>query len=233
MSSPALAHLAARVSPSRWPSPRAALRRLVWPALVWAARHRPYLQLAARAAEVEGDVIECGVFRGRSLLRMACRFQELAPRKAVFGLDSFDGFPANAVTQLDLNHERTIRQLEGKFRRAGRLIGHIERIAADLDLDVHLRPGPFAETLPALAATRRFAFAHLDCDLYSSYRTCLAQLYPAMSPGGIILFDEYRSSLWPGARRAIDEFLADKPERPERCADPGRPHAKYFIVKQG
>jgi len=35
-----------------------------------------------------------------------------------------------------------------------------------------------------------------------------------MSPGGIILFDEYDDPPWPGCRLAVDEFLADKLEKP-------------------
>jgi hypothetical protein len=79
---------------------------------------------------------------------------------------------------------------------------------------VELVPGYFADTLTT-TADRRFAFAHLDCDLYSSYRECLEFFHPRLEPGAIVVFDEYNDPPWPGCNRAVDEFLADKPERVE------------------
>ena len=42
---------------------------------------------------VEGDVVEAGVFRGRSLLATALLLKELGSNKRVIGFDSFSGFP--------------------------------------------------------------------------------------------------------------------------------------------
>ena len=51
---------------------------------------------------------------------------------------------------------------------------------------------------------------HLDCDLYESYLTCLNNLYKNVVNKGVIVFDEYYSHKYPGARIAIDEFFEDK-----------------------
>ncbi len=56
------------------------------------------------------------------------------------------------------------------------------------------------------------SFVHLDANLYQSYITCFDALYHRVSPGGFMLFDEYTKWAYPGARQAIDEFFADKPE---------------------
>src|SRR5262245_3491535 len=69
------------------------IRRAYWNWATGRARQRPYLQMLARCARLEGDVVECGVFRGQSLLRMAVWLQQQGIRKAVHGLDSFAGFP--------------------------------------------------------------------------------------------------------------------------------------------
>ena len=50
-----------------------------------------------------------------------------------------------------------------------------------------------------------------------------------MSPGGIVLFDEYNDPPWPGCNLAIDEFLADKPEK--LMAITMNNYEKYFIQK--
>jgi O-methyltransferase len=59
----------------------------------------------------------------------------------------------------------------------------------------------------------RFSFVHIDVDLYQPTRDSLAFFYERMLRGGIILCDDYGSIHCPGATRAFDEFLADKPEK--------------------
>ena len=91
---------------------------------------------------------------------------------------------------------------------------------------VRLFKGLFDQTLPLYQG--KIALLHLDCDLYESYMVALKNLYAKVVPGGIIMFDEYDDARWPGARKAIDEFFADKPEKPmphSKCA------WKYYLVK--
>ena len=60
---------------------------------------------------------------------------------------------------------------------------------------------------------RKFSFLHIDIDLYEPTRDSVAFFYPRMSDGGIILCDDYGSTFCSGATKAIDEYLADKPEK--------------------
>ena len=48
---------------------------------------------------------------------------------------------------------------------------------------------------------------HLDVDLYSSYKTCLENLW---DNGGVVIFDEYHDKKWPDAKDAIDDFFKEK-----------------------
>ena len=52
----------------------------------------------------------------------------------------------------------------------------------------------------------------MDCDAYTSHIDSLNFIYPRMSTGGCIVFDDYNEKKWPGAKKAIDEFFSDKPE---------------------
>lgn len=63
------------------------------------------------------------------------------------------------------------------------------------------------------------ALLHLDCDLYESHKLSLENLYGKIQPGGVIMFEEYGDTRWPGASKAIDVFLSDKPEHVQ-------PHSK-------
>ena len=68
-------------------------------------------------------------------------------------------------------------------------------------------PERFAEV-----ADRRFAFVHIDVDLYQPTLDSVAFFYQRLVPGGIIVCDDYGFTTCPGATRAMDEFMADKPE---------------------
>jgi predicted O-methyltransferase YrrM len=208
------------------------LRSAWWRLSRWSARTRPYLTLLGEVAKLEGDILECGVFRGRSLLRMALAARELCPEKRVIGLDSFDGFPSETITSGDLGPGRTLEKVRGRFKGASRTPLRLLRAAAEMNLNIELHPGFFDKTLPSLAG-RKFCFVHLDCDIYESYKTCLEALYEQVVPGGVILFDEYACSVWPGATRAVDEFFAERLEKPQMRTDAKRPtKPKYYIVKQ-
>lgn len=70
---------------------------------------------------------------------------------------------------------------------------------------IRLIKGYFEDTL---YITEPVAFAHIDCDWYASVMTCLLQLAPNLSPGGVMVFDDY--SDWSGCRVAVDEYFRDK-----------------------
>lgn len=53
------------------------------------------------------------------------------------------------------------------------------------------------------------ALAHVDADWYESVKTCLERIWPVLTPGGVIVIDDY--SAWSGCREAVDEFVAGEP----------------------
>ena len=61
-------------------------------------------------------------------------------------------------------------------------------------------------------AQERFRFVHIDVDLYKPTYASLEFFYPRMNPGGIIVLDDYGSTICPGAYKAAEEFMIDKPE---------------------
>ena len=71
--------------------------------------------------------------------------------------------------------------------------------------NVKLLKGYFSEVLPSYTDDIDVLF--LDCDLYESYLDCLHNLYEQVVSGGVIIFDEYYSHKYPGARVAVNEFF--------------------------
>jgi O-methyltransferase len=186
------------------------------------------LALLDRTRDVPGDVAECGVFKGSSLATIALYLRDNRLAKHVFGLDSFRGFDESVEKDIALGGAADAEKRVGGFEATS--LARVRAKLAGLGLvdAVTLIPGYFVETLEKLSE-RKYSFVHLDCDIYDSYRQTLRYFYGRMSPGGIILFDEYDDPPWPGCNLAVDEFLADKPEKPVVIQMDN--YEKYYIQK--
>ena len=76
----------------------------------------------------------------------------------------------------------------------------------DLSVDrIELIQGLFQETLNI---DEPVALAHIDADWYESVRACLERIEPHLSPGGVLIIDDYDH--WSGCRKAVDDYFADK-----------------------
>jgi O-methyltransferase len=78
---------------------------------------------------------------------------------------------------------------------------------------VHLHVGFIPQTFAGLELGP-IAWAHVDLDLYDSIRDAVAYLYPRLVPGGYLIFDDYGFPSCAGARHAVDEAFAGRPEVP-------------------
>lgn len=174
-------------------------------------RYLYFLDQLERIREVPGDMVECGVSIGHGALLFLLLSEYLGVERTYYGFDSFTGFPdpveqdeSTPITGKGFwaNPPETVLRV----LREGRVPEHIIRER------VRLTKGLFHETLPRYQG--QIALLHLDCDLYDSYKVALTTLYDKVVAGGVVMFDEYDDERWPGARKAIDEFFATRPEKP-------------------
>jgi hypothetical protein len=178
----------------------------------------------------DGELAECGVWEGASLIPIALFLRQRGIRKHIYGFDSFCGFDNSIEKDLQLGGADDPNKRVGGFSNTS--LNLVQRKLKRFDLlnMVTLHDGYFKNTLYRVS-DESFAFVHLDCDIYESYKTCLNFFYPRMVPGGIILLDEYNDPPWPGCNQAVDEFLADK--REELIIAKSHNQMKYYLVKAG
>lgn len=186
------------------------------------------LALLERTASIAGDIAECGVFRGATLVPTALTIKRRGLAKRVHGFDSFEGFDDAIDRDLALGGADDGDKRRGGFSHTSYQMVASKVLRLGLADIVQLHRGYFRDTLHK-SAHLRFSFVHLDCDIYDSYRECLEFFYPRLTPGGIILLDEYNDPPWPGCNMAVDEFLADKVERPVEIERDN--YLKWYIAK--
>jgi hypothetical protein len=184
--------------------------------------------LIEKTRHVPGDIAEAGVYAGHSLIPMAIYVKQQGLNKRLYGFDSFEGLAPSVVGDLALGGTND------EWKRPGNMSDtSLEQVSAKAKVfglsNVTLSKGYFDATFRDFTHLR-FSFVHLDCDAYDAYRACLAFFYPRLAIGGIISFDEYNDPPWPGCNKAVDEFLADKPEKLQTIALDN--FVKYYFVKQ-
>jgi O-methyltransferase len=190
------------------------LRRNETPSPAGSANINIVLDLIDEVSAIDGDLAECGVYRGATLVTTGLYLRQGEADRRVYGFDSFEGFDASVEFDLKLAGAEDGQKVTGGFADTSHELIQKKLALLGLAERVQLIKGYFRDTLPAAAETR-YAFVHLDCDLYESYRDCLAYFYERMNPHGIILLDEYDDPPWPGCNLAVDEFLRGRSERLE------------------
>lgn len=186
------------------------------------------LKLLKSVAHLPGDVAECGVYQGSTLIPTGLFLYQNKISKTLFGCDSFEGFNEDVLAEISLGGADDPQKKLGGFGDTSYSVLKKKLQRLGLNEQVQLVKGYFEKSLPELS-DRRFSFVHLDCDLYDSYKTCLEFFYPRLEQGGIILFDEYNDAAWPGCNKAVDEFLAEKQEKPVEIEADN--YLKYYITK--
>jgi len=171
------------------------------------SRDRCYIlkMTLCQATLSEGDVFECGVFRGGTALLEAMTLDANSSAKVEKKLhlfDSFQGMP-NSMRGVD-------RIKAGDLGATS--VEHVAALLKDFPF-AEIHTGFIPQTFSNLQVNK-ICWAHIDVDIYQSVRDCIQYIYPKLTPGGMMIFDDYGFPSCPGARRAVDEAFAGLPEVP-------------------
>lgn len=183
------------------------------------------LDLVNRFNNVQGDYVECGVWRGG----MSAAISEiLGPDKKIHLFDSFEGLPAAA--EIDgsaaINWQKNVND-PGYYNNCSAEVNYVEnamKLARHDNYSIY--PGWFSETLPGFSK-RPIGILRLDGDWYDSIMTSLVYLFPMVVDGGLIILDDYGQ--WDGCSRAVHKYLSEtnSPCRIEKFSD-----SVSYIVKR-
>jgi hypothetical protein len=162
---------------------------------------------------IAGDIVECGVWRGGSMMAAALTLLELGDRRRLHLFDTFSGMPPPTDVDRDLTGTAAAGLLAAEDRATGSTwasspLADVQRNLLGTGYPaalVEFVAGRVEETIPA-RAPERIAVLRLDTDWYESTRHELEHLYPRLAAGGVLIIDDYGH--WQGARRAVDEYLA-------------------------
>jgi hypothetical protein len=172
------------------------------------SRFHELFLLLDEALALEGDVAECGCFRGQSsylLLERLKRADRSFTGRGYHVFDSFEGLSepaaADAVTGDSPAAERVRRMCKRGWFAAP--LDKVKQALAGFP-DVEYHPGWIPQSFEGLPE-RRYRFVHLDLDLHDPTLAALEYFFPRLVPGAIVVCDDYN---WPGERKAVDGFCA-------------------------
>jgi O-methyltransferase len=156
---------------------------------------------------IPGDFVECGVWKGGSVMAMALTLLEMQNQeRALYLFDTFAGMTAPGDRDVDYLGQRAVAILEDIKCEASQEEVEAAVFSTGYDAaNIRFVKGAVEETIPA-HAPETIALLRLDTDWYQSTRHELVHLFPRLSSGGVIIVDDYGH--WQGARQATDEYFA-------------------------
>jgi O-methyltransferase len=152
-----------------------------------------------------GDIVECGCWRGHSAHMISVLATQHAFKGVFHIFDSFEGL--SGLTQEDRSERYNLskEQIEDQARWFACPEDVVKANLSEFSFIKTYKgwvPDRFSEV-----ADRQFSFVHIDLDLYKPIADSIEFFYPRMLKGGIMVFDDYGSARFPGAKKAIDDAL--------------------------
>lgn len=171
---------------------------------------------------IPGDFVECGVWRGGSMMAAALTLLNLGDRARHLHLfDTFEGMSEPTEKDVMFDGRKASDILRNTPKKEGPdnywCWASLEDVQRNMEstgypMDkVHLVQGKVEETIPKQAPPS-IALLRLDTDWYASTRHELEHLYPRLAPHGVLIIDDYGH--WEGARQAVDEYFTSQPFKP-------------------
>ena len=190
-------------------------------------------ELFKKTLDIPGSIAECGVFKGAGWFYWLKLLNIYASgeRKFVYGFDTFKGF-----SEEFLDYEKdSAKEFVEEAAFNGINPDDLHSQAAEFGFhNGRLIPGEVTESIPEFVKKNqgiRFSLVNLDFDTYEGTKVALEKFGPLMSPGGIIILDEYGKEGW-GESDAVDEYVEKHDLQIESVRYSSQPSAYIQIHKK-
>lgn len=166
---------------------------------------------------IEGDIVECGVWKGGSMMAVAETLHYLKSNKRnLYLYDTFEGM--SEPTELDKTfYGEDAKQLlatnADKEKNLVWAYSTFDTVKQAMQLThypadkINYIKGKVEDTIPQNIPTK-ISILRLDTDWYESTKHELIYLFPLLIEGGVLILDDYGH--WAGAKKAVDEYIAEK-----------------------
>jgi O-methyltransferase len=165
--------------------------------------------------EIPGDVVECGVWKGGSMMAAARTLMEFGAKRRLHLFDTFEGMSEPTAVDMNFAAQAAEDYMVEEFNKTGQAAAYaplddvkrnLQQTGYDMDQVVFVK-GKIEETIPA-NAPEKIALLRLDTDWYESTYHELVHLYPRLSVGGVLIIDDYGH--WAGCRKAVDQYIQER-----------------------
>lgn len=194
------------------------------------AKLMTHYELYKKVENLTGEIVECGVFKGTSLINFIM-FREILNHygyKKVIGFDIFDKFPETNFKEDKEMRNKFIEEAGDSSISVDQLSDVLEK--KGINRNVELVEGNIINTIPRYLIDNpqlKISLLNLDVDIYEPSKTVLEYLYPRIVRGGILILDDY--GVFPGETKAVDDYFKDKNVTIEKLSFSPR---ISFIVKE-
>lgn len=170
---------------------------------------------------IDGDFIECGVWKGGSVLVMIhTLIVKGFTNRHIFLYDTFEGMIEPTEADIDLYGKSAINKWKRHLREDKNLwcYASLEEVKNNIGTagypqdKIHFIKGKVEETIPNAVNHERIAILRLDTDWYASSYHELKHLYPKLVKGGVLLLDDY--GFWEGQKKATDQYFSENNIKP-------------------
>jgi hypothetical protein len=156
--------------------------------------------------KLKGDFVECGVWKGHSAYIIS---NILSKNKFTGDFHIFDSFEGGLSPKVakdkNLRDDLTEKQVQEEKNMLSSTEDEVSACLSDFQF-IHLYKGWIPSQFHEVE-DRQFAFVHIDVDLYEPILDSLNFFFPKLVKGGVMAFDDYGITQFPGAKKAVDEFL--------------------------
>jgi hypothetical protein len=164
--------------------------------------------------QISGDIVECGVWKGGSVMAAMLTLIDLGKTKQnIYLYDTFEGMTEPSDKDISIEGKNALNvfmeKQENEEKWVYSSLNDVKNAVYSTGYDkekIHFVKGKVEDTLPEFAPDC-ISLLRLDTDWYESTHHELIHLFSRISKGGVIIIDDYGH--WKGAREAVDEYIRE------------------------